>query len=517
MKVKIRKHEQLLIALFGLMTIINYILQQLGFIPVYISGFTEYLRAHPSVHFTYSAFFLLPRIGVVLLFMFSYFWLNRITIPQIRRNYLSFFTYPWVLVQVLILAYFLAIGVNFATYYARPAWNNYADFRIFTLLGYNEYPLTNLWAGFDRALLCLAAYGVYATLRELIIHFIENYGSKRNYRVLIANQISYSLCIFLLLPALVFSLNLIKEDVNYGAYFVFIPSAIIIYSTNIYWLFPRFLNTPSNNVRLFLALIISTFFLSFPWLGFLFHLGINLSVWPINCLIQFFLVTPITWIIYQQKKDKIMELRGAKIALSKTTADLQFLRSQINPHFLFNVLNTLYGTALIDGSKRTANGIQMLGDMMRFMLDDNHLDFIPLSNEISYLKNYIALQKLRIQDSEEIDISEEFNIDNCNHEIIPMLLIPFVENAFKHGIDLNKKSWINIALSCDDKRITLNVRNSLHKVDANDPERKHSGIGLKNVTERLMMFYKGQHELNHSSTEKEFIIKLVIEPKILES
>lgn len=513
MKVKIRKHEQLLIALFGLMTIINYILQQLGFIPVYISGFNEYLKSHPGVHLNYSAFFLLPRIGVVLLFMFSYFWLNRITIPQIRRNYRSFFIYPWVLVQVLILAYFVAIGVNFATYYARPAWNNYADFRIFALLGYNEYPLTNLWAGFDRALICLAAYGVYAALRELIIYFIENYGSKSNYRVLIANQISYSLCIFLLLPALLLSLNLIKDDVNYGAYFVFIPSAIIIYSTNIYWLFPRLLNTPNNNVRLFLVLIISTFFLSFPWLGFLFHLGINLSVWPINCLIQFFLVTPITWIIYQQRKDKILELRGAKIALSKTTADLQFLRSQINPHFLFNVLNTLYGTALIDGSKRTANGIQMLGDMMRFMLDDNHLDFIPLSNEITYLRNFIALQKLRIQDSEEIEISEKFDIDKCTPEIIPMLLIPFVENAFKHGIDINRKSWINIALICDGERIIFSVSNSVHTKDENDLERAYSGIGIKNVKERLMIFYEGRHELNFLANEKEFIVKLVLESK----
>ena len=232
-----------------------------------------------------------------------------------------------------------------------------------------------------------------------------------------------------------------------------------------------------------------------------------------NWVIQLVVLTPITWMLYQQRKDKIRELRGAEIALSKSTADLKFLRSQINPHFLFNALNTLYGTALIDGSKRTANGIQMLGDMMRFMLDDNHLDFIPLSSEISYLQNYIALQKLRIQDSDEIDMNEEFIVDNCTHQIIPMLLIPFVENAFKHGIDINKKSWIKIALSCVDNRIHLNVRNSLHTADANDPERKHSGIGLKNVKERLKIFYEGRHELTYKSTEKEFIVELIIEPK----
>jgi sensor histidine kinase YesM len=234
-----------------------------------------------------------------------------------------------------------------------------------------------------------------------------------------------------------------------------------------------------------------------------------------NWIIQLVVITPVTWILYQQRKDKIRELRGAEIALSKSTADLQFLRSQINPHFLFNVLNTIYAMALVDGSKRSANAIQMLGDMMRFMLDDNHLDFIALGNEISYLQNYIALQKMRFQDSDGIEISEKINMNNCAYEIVPMLLIPFVENAFKHGIDINQKSWISIVLICDQKGIWFNVRNSLHKADINDPERKHSGIGLQNVKERLTIFYEGRHQLTCETTEKEFIIDLIIEPETL--
>lgn len=518
MKVKIRKYEQLLVALLMIMAIINYILQRLDLSPVYTTGFRQYNNAHPNLYFNYAANLLLPRIGVVVLLMFVYFWINLFTIPQIRRtNYRSFFIYPWVLFQLLLLSYLLAIGVNVASYYAHPAWNNYGGFSLFALFGYNENPLTDLWAGFDRVLIFLSIYGIYAGIREYVVYQIKNSGAKSNYRVLIANQISASICIFLLLPALVSSFNLIKDDAFYGAYFVFIPSVIIVYTSNVYWLFPRFSSMAGISIKLILILAISTLFCSFPFIGFLIRLGIGIGMWPINWLIQLLIVTPITWMLYQQRKDKIMELRGAEIALSKSTANLQFLRSQINPHFLFNALNTLYGTALIDGSKRTANGIQMLGDMMRFMLDDNHLDFIPLSNEISYLQNYIALQKLRIQDSDEIDISEKFAIDNCTHEIIPMLLIPFVENAFKHGIDVNKKSWINIVLSCDDKRICLSVRNSLHTADANDPERKHSGIGLKNVKERLKIFYEGRHELNYLSTEKEFIVELIIEPKTIQS
>ncbi len=518
MKVKIRKYEALLISLLGLMAIIRCTFQRLNLTPVYIAGFRQYLSAHPHVHFDIAASFFLPRVAVVILVMMVYFWINLFTIMQFRqtKNKLLF-TYLLALLQIPLLSYLLAIGVNLASYYAHPAWNNYGEFSLFALFGYNEKPLTDLWAGFYRALIFLSVYGTYACIREYVAYRIENSGPKSNYRILIANQIAAFLCIFLLLPALVSSFNIIKDEAFYHAYFVFIPTVILVYLSNTYWLFPRFANTPGVSFKFIWRLVISTLFYAFPFLGFLPRLGIGIGMWPINWLIQLFIVTPIIWMLYLQRKDKIRELRGAEIALSKSTANLQFLRSQINPHFLFNALNTLYGTALVDGSKRTTNGIQMLGDMMRFMLDDNHLDFIPLSNEISYLQNYIALQKLRIQDSDEIDISERFTVDNCTHEIIPMLLIPFVENAFKHGIDINKKSWINIALSCDDKRICLNVRNSLHTADANDPERKHSGIGLKNVKERLIIFYEGRHKLSYTATEKEFIVELIIEPKTSQS
>lgn len=515
MKVEIRKYEQLLIAFFGLMAILGYILQRLNLFPVYTAGFDQYNITHPNLQFNYAANLLLPRVGVVVLLLTVYFWINLFTIPQVRRaNYRSFFIYPWVLFQLLLLSFLLALGVNVATYYAHPAWNNYGEFRLFALFGYNETPLTNLWAGFDRALILLLVYGIYACIREFIVYRIKNSGPKSTYRILIANQLSASLCIFLLLPNLVSTFHIINDDGIYRAYFVFIPSVIFVYFSNTYWLFPRFANASGNAFQLIWRLAISTFFYAIPIVLFPNRGGATPDMLLVNWIIQLVVVTPVTWMLYQQRKDKIRELRGAEIALSKSTADLQFLRSQINPHFLFNILNTIYAMALVDGSKRTAIAVQKLGDMMRFMLDDNHMDFIPLSNEISYLQNYIALQKLRIQDSDDIVISEKITVDNCTHEIIPMLLIPFVENAFKHGIDINQKSWISIVLTCDQKGIWLNVRNSLHKVDANDPERKHSGIGLQNVKERLTMFYEGRHQLTCETTDKEFIVDLIIKTEI---
>jgi two-component system LytT family sensor kinase len=513
MKVEIRKYEQLLIALLGLMTIIDYILQRSNLSAVYDVGFRHYNEIHQNDPFKYDQHLLLPRVGVVLLIIAVYFWINLFTIPQLRRPaQKSFLVYAWAVLQVLLLSYLLAIGVNVASYYANPAWNNYGAFRLFALFGYNEHPLTDLWAGFDRALIMLCLYGIYAGLREYIVYRIENPGRTSNYKILIANQIAASLCIFFLLPALASALPVIIDDSIYQAYFVFVPPVVCVYFSNTYWLFPKFSSAQWFSFSWRLA--VSTLLYTFPLIGILIHAGVAPVVWPIHWLFQLFVITPVTWMLYQQQKDKIRELRGIETALIKSTADLQFLRSQINPHFLFNILNTLYGTALIDGSKRTANGIQMLGDMMRFMLDDNHLDYIPLDNELSYLRNYITLQKLRVQDSSQIEIRESIAVEDCNLEIAPMLLIPFVENAFKHGINMNERSWIDIDLTCSSGNICLKVRNSLHLQEMNDPEKKHTGIGLQNVKDRLMLFYEGQHELSCSKTEDEFIVELIIKPKV---
>jgi len=229
-------------------------------------------------------------------------------------------------------------------------------------------------------------------------------------------------------------------------------------------------------------------------------------------ILQLVVTTPLSWLIYRQRKDKILQLRGLETALGKSEADLEFLRSQINPHFLFNALNTLYGTSLQEGAGRTAEGIQKLGDMMRFMLHENNQDLIPMDREIEYLKNYIALQKLRTQSSPSILIEDRIDGQLCKHMIAPMLLIPFVENAFKHGISLRERSWINIRLDCDEKNIHFEVRNSVHNRLKDDPEATKSGIGMKNVINRLKLVYGGRHEFYVHGDEKEFFVQLVIQP-----
>ena len=196
--------------------------------------------------------------------------------------------------------------------------------------------------------------------------------------------------------------------------------------------------------------------------------------------------------------------------LGQTLSNFDFLRSQINPHFLFNALNTIYGTALQEGAERTGEGVQRLGDMMRFMLQENMQDKISLAREIEYLNNYISLQKLRTDASPMIKIEANIEQPLLPVQIAPMLLIPFVENAFKHGISFREPSHIKVALEVKEQVLNFDVYNSKHPRPESDPEKDKSGIGLNNVKQRLALTYPGKHELIIRETGKEFFVHLTI-------
>lgn len=226
---------------------------------------------------------------------------------------------------------------------------------------------------------------------------------------------------------------------------------------------------------------------------------------------QVFIVAPATWAIYNYRISRNMEITGLKTALGQSSANLDFLRSQINPHFLFNALNTLYGTSIQENAERTGEGIQKLGDMMRFMLHENVQEKIPLMREVDYLKNYIALQKLRTHTSPEILIQTEIEESINGLQIAPMLLIPFVENAFKHGISLREPSHIKITLHTEGLKLFFDVHNSVHPKPGTDPEKNHAGIGLENVKQRLQLLYPNRHELMIRETTKEFFVHLTVQ------
>ncbi|GAB4028235.1 sensor histidine kinase [Spirosoma gilvum] len=196
--------------------------------------------------------------------------------------------------------------------------------------------------------------------------------------------------------------------------------------------------------------------------------------------------------------------------VSSKSAELASLRAQINPHFLFNALNSLYATALKENSEKTADGIQKLGDMMRFMLQENNRERIPLSKEITYLQNYIQLQRMRLDESHNIEIRVTLQEPDREIYLAPMMLIPFVENAFKHGISLRNPSWIYVTLTLDATHLYFKVHNSLHSKQANDPEEEQSGVGLDNVQKRLALIYPGRHQLTIQQSEQDYFVALTL-------
>ena len=229
-----------------------------------------------------------------------------------------------------------------------------------------------------------------------------------------------------------------------------------------------------------------------------------------NGLIQLFVMTPLAWHFYRRSHKTREEVTHLKQELGQSEASLDFLRTQINPHFLFNALNSIYGLALNEGAQRTADGVQMLGDLMRFMIDDNQREQIDLAREAGYLQQYISLQRLRTEGSESVLVSARIGEVPPGLRIAPMLLIPFVENAFKHGISFRVPSYIKVVLEVKDDIVYLDVHNSVAPRSADDPERNRSGIGLANVRQRLNLLYPGRHELFVRDTGAEYFVHLWI-------
>jgi len=190
----------------------------------------------------------------------------------------------------------------------------------------------------------------------------------------------------------------------------------------------------------------------------------------------------------------------------KLHSELAFLKSQVNPHFLFNILNNICSLAR-KKSDNTENAIIQLSRIMRYMLYDSKDEKVSLEKEVEYLQNYIDLQRLRISDSVLINFTIEGDLGGRMVE--PLLLIPFVENAFKHGVSYLDESNIDILLKIDQGVLHFRVENNRIKKN-DDPVQQESGIGLKNVLRRLDLLYPGTHIINIDETVTKYIVNLYI-------
>jgi LytS/YehU family sensor histidine kinase len=172
----------------------------------------------------------------------------------------------------------------------------------------------------------------------------------------------------------------------------------------------------------------------------------------------------------------------------RLSAELAFLKSQINPHFLFNSLNSIYSLAY-QQSENTPGAILKLSEIMRYMLYECNDNKVDLSKELQYLQNYIDLQKIRFGNKAYIDFKLEGKVGN--QQIVPLLLIAFIENAFKHGIANDSLSPINMVITVDEQYLHFFIQNRKHSNNTD----AMGGIGLNNVKRRLDLLYKGKYNL----------------------
>ncbi len=190
----------------------------------------------------------------------------------------------------------------------------------------------------------------------------------------------------------------------------------------------------------------------------------------------------------------------------KLNSELAFLKNQISPHFFFNTLNNIYSLISIN-EEDSKNAVLKLSKLMRYLLYESEHGNTRLSNEIAFMNNYIDLMKLRMSD--KISLSVSFPDEYEDVSIPPLLFIPFIENAFKHGISYREKSFIDISMTASGNNISFRCLNS-NKSSGDDVESDHPGIGLEKVSKRLKLLFPGMHELKINKSDKIFEVLLDI-------
>ncbi|HEY2727663.1 MAG TPA: histidine kinase [Parafilimonas sp.] len=198
-----------------------------------------------------------------------------------------------------------------------------------------------------------------------------------------------------------------------------------------------------------------------------------------------------------------------QLRAEQLSGELKLLKSQINPHFFFNTLNNLYALAQDYNNTELAAGIHTLAHLMRYMVYESNEKLVSLDKEITYIKDYLKIFELgkSIQD----DMCIDFKIDGETKDklIAPMLLIPFIENACKHGIDFKEKSFINIHLAVDEKQLVFSIINSNH-VHKKNGFNTASGLGLQNVHKRLELIYPYKYKLQIKPEPLTYEMKLTL-------
>lgn len=218
-----------------------------------------------------------------------------------------------------------------------------------------------------------------------------------------------------------------------------------------------------------------------------------------------FIVITITLLIHNYKstlKSEDLKNKFLQTQLQLKEQELKFLKMQIHPHFLFNTLNTLYGFAL-KKSDDAPDMILKLSKLLDYILYQVDKPSVLLLDEIKHIENYIALEKMRFQESLEVNFTKELHVENI--EVAPMLLLPFIENSFKHGVQINDILKVDVFLKTSSNQLDFTVKNTAKK-----HVQTKNGIGLDNIKKRLKMLFNTNYTLNILQEENTFNVELKI-------
>lgn len=305
-----------------------------------------------------------------------------------------------------------------------------------------------------------------------------------------------------------------ERNIHQGIFWI--PVRMLYCYPLIYWVLPQYLLKGRYLVFTFIILLwaVGGYFLNYFFRAFIFiplldkllHWNsINKDPWNPNSFLVLTTTAGIVCIVFLFKHWFMKQQEWLQAQKEKVTAELQLLKAQVHPHFLFNTLNNIYSFSLTQ-SPQTPEMILRLSSLLSYMLYDCRADEVPLEKEIDVMKDYIQLEKARYGD--KIDISLNIEGDIKDKYIAPLLLLPFLENAFKHGTsDQLEKSWLSMDIAVKKYTLHCKIANSKN----NHVPLSASGIGVENVRKRLHFIYPDQHELKTSDEGYFFVVALRVE------
>lgn len=316
--------------------------------------------------------------------------------------------------------------------------------------------------------------------------------------------------LFILLPALIIApLVILCSEINaFNAYVMVVISSLLlvaVFYINYLYLFPSFY-IPKKKFKYFTYLIISIVVSLIATKAIankeIADQLLNNNNWKgIVVAVELFRLL----LVVLASSGLVLYEHWQKVEKEKLKAEVSFLKAQINPHFLFNTLNGIY-TLVLKKSVNAPDAVAKLSAIMQYAAIDSVKEKNSLDKEIRYIEDYIELQKLRLTDYTTIIFTQEGNIESLSIE--PMLLISFIENAFKYGVSTEVKSIIDIKITVKDKKLFLCVKNDKVRKETKNNE---SGLGLENTIQRLKNVYGNMHILEIEDEETEYKVDLILD------